>query len=410
MILRRNFHLSNTAKIYILALISFLVGTSQPIISGILDKMAEALGVSIGAAGQLITVFSLAYAIGTPILLVLTAKMERRKLLIYALFVFIVGNLLSVIVPGYGLFIIARIIMALSTGVAVVTILNIAAKIAPANKKASSIATVVMGFTASLIIGVPIGRFITSTYGWKFVFIGTAILVLLVIFIVLNTIPKMNGDASIPLTRQIAMFKKPKIALALSITFFLMTGYGILFTYLSPFLVKNVGMSDSLVSITLLVLGVASLFGSKLGGLSADKRGVIFTLKIGLLVNVTSLVVLSFLSHSIIAVFIILTVWSFSGWSSGATQQYNLATLSPESSDVLLGLNQSMMQFGFAAGAGFGGVIVGQISLSSITWFSAVSIVFASITAFGLSRFLNNKKVVNQDFAAQNQSWPNLES
>lgn len=410
MIWRRNFHLSNTAKIYILALISFLVGTSQPIISGILDKMAEALGVSIGAAGQLITVFSLAYAIGTPILLVLTAKMERRKLLIYALFAFIIGNLLSVIVPGYGFFIIARIIMALSTGVAVVTILNIAAKIAPANKKASSIATVVMGFTASLIIGVPIGRFITSTYGWKFVFIGTAILALLVIFIVLNTIPKMNGDASIPLTRQIAMFKKPKIALALSITFFLMTGYGILFTYLSPFLIKNVGMSDSLVSITLLVLGVASLFGSKLGGLSADKRGVIFTLKIGLLINLTSLVVLSFLSHSIIAVFVILTVWSFAGWSSGATQQYNLATLSPESSDVLLGLNQSMMQFGFAAGAGFGGIIVGQLSLSSITWFSALSIVFASIITFGLSRFLNNKKVVNQDFAAQKQAWTKLES
>jgi DHA1 family putative efflux transporter-like MFS transporter len=402
--------MSNTAKIYILALISFLVGTSQPIISGILDKMAEALGVSIGAAGQLITVFSLAYAIGTPILLVLTAKMERRKLLIYALFVFIVGNLLSVIVPGYGLFIIARIIMALSTGVAVVTILNIAAKIAPANKKASSIATVVMGFTASLIIGVPIGRFITSTYSWKFVFIGTAILVLLVIFIVLNTIPKMNGDAPIPLPRQIAMFKKPKIALALSITFFLMTGYGILFTYLSPFLVKNVSMSDSLVSITLLVLGVASLFGSKLGGLSADKRGVIFTLKIGLLVNLTSLVFLSFISHSIIAIFLILTVWSFTGWSSGATQQYNLATLSPESSDVLLGLNQSMMQFGFAAGAGIGGVIVGQISISSITWFSALCIVFAGITTFGLSRFLNNKKVVNQDIAAQRQSWPNLES
>jgi MFS transporter, DHA1 family, putative efflux transporter len=396
--------MSNIAKIYILALISFLVGTSQYIISGILDKMADALGVSIGAAGQLITVFSLAYAIGTPILMVLTTKMERRKLLIYTLFVFIVGNLLSVIVPGYGLFMIARIIMALSTGVAVVTVLSIAAKIAPANKKASSIATVVMGFTASLIIGVPIGRFITSTYGWKFVFIGIALLVLFVIFIVINTIPKMNGDASIPLTRQIAMFKKPKIALALSITFFLMTGYAIIFTYLSPFLVNTVGMSDHLLSVTFLVLGVASLFGSKLGGLSADKRGVIFTLKRGLLVNGTSLVVLSFISHSIIAVFIILTVWSFAGWSSGATQQYNLATISPESSDVLLGLNQSMMQLGFAFGAGLGGVIVGQISLTSITWFSALSVVFASITTLGLSRFLNNKKVVNQDFAAQKRA------
>ncbi|WP_429582507.1 MFS transporter [Priestia megaterium] len=396
--------MSNTAKIYILALISFLVGTSQYIISGILDKMADALGVSIGAAGQLITVFSLTYAIGTPILMVLTSKMERRKLLIYTLFVFIVGNLLSVIVPGYGLFMIARIIMALSTGVAVVTVLSIAAKIAPANKKASSIATVVMGFTASLIIGVPIGRFITSTYGWKFVFIGIALLVLFVIFIVINTIPKMNGDASIPLKRQIAMFKKPKIALALSITFFLMTGYAIIFTYLSPFLVNTVGMSDHLLSITFLVLGVASLFGSKLGGLSADKKGVIFTLKRGLLVNVTSLVVLLFISHSNIAVFIILTVWSFAAWSSGATQQYNLATISPESSDVLLGLNQSMMQLGFAFGAGLGGVIVGQISLSSITWFSALSVVFASITTFGFSRFLNNKKVVNQDFTAQKRA------
>lgn len=396
--------MSNTAKIYILALISFLVGTSQYIISGILDKMADALGVSIGAAGQLITVFSLTYAIGTPILMVLTSKMERRKLLIYTLFVFIVGNLLSVIVPGYGLFMIARIIMALSTGVAVVTVLSIAAKIAPANKKASSIATVVMGFTASLIIGVPIGRFITSTYGWKFVFIGIALLVLFVIFIVINTIPKMNGDASIPLKRQIAMFKKPKIALALSITFFLMTGYAIIFTYLSPFLVNTVGMSDHLLSITFLVLGVASLFGSKLGGLSADKKGVIFTLKRGLLVNLTSLVVLSFISHSNIAVFIILTVWSFAAWSSGATQQYNLATISPESSDVLLGLNQSMMQLGFAFGAGLGGVIVGQISLSSITWFSALSVVFASITTFGFSRFLNNKKVVNQDFTAQKRA------
>ncbi|WP_088044712.1 MFS transporter [Bacillus sp. EAC] len=396
--------MSNSAKIYILSLISFLVGTSQYNISGNLDKMADVLGVSIGAAGQLITVFSLAYAIGTPILMVLTAKMERRKLLIYMLFVFIIGNILSVIVPSYGLFMIARIIMALSTGVVIVTVLSIAAKIAPANKKASSIATVVMGFTASLIIGVPIGRFITSTYGWKFVFIGIALLVLLVILIVLNTIPKMSGDASIPLTKQIAMFKKPKISLALSTTFFLMTGYGFIFTYLSPFLVNTVGMNDHLLSITLLVLGVASLFGSKLGGLSADKKGVIFTLKRGLIVNLTSLVVLSFVTHSIIAVFIILTVWSFAGWSLGATQQYNLATISPESSDVLLGLNQSMMQLGFAVGAGLGGVIVGQISLSSITWFGALSVVFASITTFGLSRYFNNKMVVDQEFVAQKRA------
>ena len=63
--------MSNAWKIYMLAIISFLVGTSEFIIAGILDKVAADVGVSVSAAGQLITVFSLAYAFGTPILMAL---------------------------------------------------------------------------------------------------------------------------------------------------------------------------------------------------------------------------------------------------------------------------------------------------------------------------------------------------
>lgn len=397
--------MSNTGKIYILAMISFLVGTSQYVISGILDKMADALGISIEAAGQLITVYSLAYAIGTPILMTLSAKIERRKLLIYSLSIFIIGNLLAVIVPGYGFFLVARIIMALSTGVSVVTVLNLATNISPVDKKASSIATVVMGFTASLIIGVPIGRFITSAYGWKFVFLGVALCVLIAIIVILNTIPRMKGDNPIPIKKQIGMLKQPKIALGLSITFFLMGGYGIVFTYLSPYLISTVGMSDHILSIALLVLGIASLIGSRFGGFSADKWGISFTLKRGLLLNILSLILLSFVSSSLIAVFIILTIWSFAGWSSGATQQFNLATISPESSDILLGLNQSMMQLGFAVGAGIGGVVVGQLSITSITWFGAIGVAFALVMTFGLSRYLSHEKGLEQSsFEVQKQA------
>ncbi|MDH5164413.1 MFS transporter, partial [Heyndrickxia oleronia] len=80
--------MKNIWKVYVLALISFLVGTSNYIVSGILDRIAETLGTSVAAAGQLITVYSLAYAIGTPILMALTAKMDRRKLLLYSLGLF----------------------------------------------------------------------------------------------------------------------------------------------------------------------------------------------------------------------------------------------------------------------------------------------------------------------------------
>ncbi|XMB25544.1 hypothetical protein PaeBR_16985 [Paenibacillus sp. BR2-3] len=77
--------MSNTWKIYMLTLISFLVGTSQFVISGILDEVAASVGVSLSAAGQLITVFALATAMGTPVVMAVTAKMGRRKQLLLAL-------------------------------------------------------------------------------------------------------------------------------------------------------------------------------------------------------------------------------------------------------------------------------------------------------------------------------------
>ncbi|MGR9527567.1 hypothetical protein ACSS31_28260 (plasmid) [Priestia megaterium] len=58
--------MSNIWKIYLLAAISFLNGTSEYVIAGILDRIAEANNISVSSAGQLITVFSIAFGAGTP--------------------------------------------------------------------------------------------------------------------------------------------------------------------------------------------------------------------------------------------------------------------------------------------------------------------------------------------------------
>jgi DHA1 family putative efflux transporter-like MFS transporter len=150
--------MSSTLKIYTLAVLSFLVGTSEYIIAGILDKIAESTGVTLVTAGQLITIFSLSYAFGTPIVMALTARMERRKLLLYALTLFVISNVLAYILPGYELLIASRILMGISAGVTIVASLTIATKVALPGKQGSAIAAVLMGFTASLILGVPIGE------------------------------------------------------------------------------------------------------------------------------------------------------------------------------------------------------------------------------------------------------------
>ncbi len=373
-------------KVYVLAIVTFLVGTSEYIVSGILDRLSDSFGVTLATAGQLITIFSLVYGICTPVLMALTARVDRRRLIVGALGLFVLSNILAYVLPGYGLFVAARIFMALGAGIVVVTALNIAAKISPEGRRAGAIATVVMGFTASLIVGVPLGRFMADAFGWKSVFIGIAALGLIAMAVIQRSVPKLEGDAPIPLAKQLALLRKPKVALGLSITFFWLGGYSIAYTYLSPYLVNVSGIKDAHVSGVLLAFGLASLIGSKTGGFVTDRWGVRPALLGGMVLHVVMLLALSLLTNSTIGVIGALVLWSISAWSTGPTQQYHLTTIEPEASGVMLGLNQSMMQLSMAAGAALGGAAVDRISLESITWLGAGGVAVAIAAALFLFR------------------------
>ncbi|KRF43588.1 MFS transporter [Paenibacillus sp. Soil787] len=383
-------------KIYMLAAVSFLVGTSEFIIAGILDKVAEDIGVSVSAAGQLITVFSLAYAFGTPILMAVTARLERRKLLLYSLGLFVIGNGIAFILPGYESLIGSRIILALSTGVFVVTAMTVASKMAPPEKQGSAIATLVMGFSTSLIIGVPLGRVVASAYDWKTIFGGIGALGLFAMLVIAFTIPQTDGEEPVPLRKQLALLKERKIVLALSVTFFWIGGYSIAYTYISPFLLTVTGLSEKWVSIGLFAFGIASLIGSKLGGYSTDKWGFPRTLVGGMLLHAAALILLSLAALSPALVFPLLMLWAFSAWSSGPTQQVHLITLAPEASGIMLSLNMSVVQLAMAAGAGIGGIVIEQASLPAISWIGAAGVTIAAGTAaasLGLSRSHSRRKL-----------------
>jgi DHA1 family putative efflux transporter-like MFS transporter len=390
--------MTNSWKIYMLAVVSFLVGTSEFIIAGILDIIANDFGVSVAAAGQLITVFSIASAFGTPILMMMTARIERRKLMLIALGVFFIGNLIAVLTPGFISLMGSRVIMALSTGIFVVVALTVAAKLAQPGKQGSAIATLVMGFSTSLIVGVPLGRVVAAAYDWKLIFAGIGILALLAMFAIFRTIPRSEGEEPVPIRQQLALLKDPKIASALSITFFWIFGYAIVYTYISPFLLTITEMSERAVSIGLFAFGIASLIGSKLGGYSTDKFGIPRTLIGGMVLHSAALLLLTVFSHSAAFVFPLLMLWAFSAWSSGPTQQYYLITLSPEASGIMLSLNSSVFQFAMATGAGLGGVIVENVSLSSVSWLGAAGVAVAAAVAavsFGLSR--NRSRVYSEE-------------
>ncbi|MBU5213906.1 MFS transporter [Heyndrickxia oleronia] len=391
----------NSWKIYILAIVSFLVGTSEFVIAGILDVVASDVGVTVAAAGQLITVYSLSYAIGTPILIAFTAKMDRRKLMLAALALFIAGNLVTISTTGFAMLVGARIILALGTGVFMVVALTVAAKIAQLGKQGSAIATVLIGFNLALILGVPLGRVIAGSYDWKIIFTGIGVLSLIAIFVLLLAIPKFEGETPIPIREQLSIFKTPRISVALSIGFFWILGYTIIYTYISPFLITITGMSDRMVSIGLFAFGIASLLGSQIGGYGADKWGIPRTMIGGLLLHSGILLLITAFSHSVMFVMPLLMFWAFFAWSTGPVQQVYLIGMAPEASGIILSLNTSIIQLGMAVGAVIGGMAVENISLQSVGWIGAIGVAIGLIPAlvtFSMrSRSINGEQKLAKD-------------
>ena len=286
----------HTWKIYILTFITFLLGTSQFVIVGMLDQIADSVGVPVSTAGQLITVFALANAIGTPVVMAATAKMEPRKRLLLALAIMLLGIVMTVTLPSFGFLMLSRAVLGVGNGVFVATAYSLAPKLAPAGREVRAMSNIALGFSASLVFGVPIGRVIATTYDWQVIFWGIGFFTLLGILAVQRTIPTMEGEEPIPLSKQLALLKEPRIAAALGVTFFMFIGYSVVNTYISPFLTSVVRMSGGGVSVVLFALGIASLIGSKLGGIVADRIGTTHTLIGGMGIQAISLTLLSAVS------------------------------------------------------------------------------------------------------------------
>src|SRR5260221_10643786 len=99
-------------RILILALGTFAIGTDSFVIAGVLPDVARSLHISLTLAGSLITLFSLVYAFGAPVLATMLGHVERRRLLLGALGMFVIANVLAAIWTRYLMLSIARIIAA----------------------------------------------------------------------------------------------------------------------------------------------------------------------------------------------------------------------------------------------------------------------------------------------------------
>src|ERR1700729_3603541 len=153
-----------------LAISAFAIGTTEFVIMGLLPEVAHDLGVSIPAAGLLVSGYALGVAVGAPLLADLTARLPRKTALLSLMGLFIVGNALCALSPGYTVLMVARVITAFCHGAFFGIGAVVAAQLVPAEQRARAIALMFTGLTLANVLGVPFGTFLGHVAGWRSTF------------------------------------------------------------------------------------------------------------------------------------------------------------------------------------------------------------------------------------------------
>ncbi len=377
---------------------AFGIGTTEFVLMGLLQQVADDLQVSIAAAGLLISGYAVGVAIGAPVLTLASRRLPRKTVLLALMAIFTLGNLACALAPSYGWLMAARIVTALAHGTFFGVGAVVATGLVAPERRASAIAIMFTGLTAATILGVPAGAWLGLHHGWRASFWAVALIGVLAFAVLAVFVPRTKRDGALPPLRdELAVLARPQVLLGLAMTVIGYAGVFAVFTYVQPLLNRLTGFSDGAVSAVLLLFGGGMAIGNLLGGRLADRgvmRAVLWTLSVLALVLAT----LQFAIGSAVPAIVFFVVLGVASFATVAPLQMRvLEKASGAGQNLASSLNIAAFNLGNAIGAWVGGVTIEHgPGLASLGW------VAAAITLVGLgialwSRALDGREPATPD-------------
>jgi MFS transporter, DHA1 family, inner membrane transport protein len=410
---------------------AFAMGADEFIVAGVVQEIAADLKVTLGAVGLFESAYAIGVAIGAPLFTAIGSRVSRQRMLLVTAMVFLVGNLVSALGPGYNVIMAGRIISAMAHGAFLGIAAVFAADLVAPQAKGRAIATVFAGLTASTVLGAPIGAAVGRALGWRATFWSLVLMgavTLIGLFVLLprrrqeahteaahiphsgqhldehavhadvphvqpidshaahggahqaindadlggldaHALAHMGGAGqAAPLSQQIRALGRPSVWLSLLIT---LLGYGGVFTsyvYLAPQLTEVAGFNSVWVTPLFLLFGIGLFAGNTLGGRLADKHGMAAVAgTVGALTLV--LFLMTFAIQSQITAVLGLLIYGTAAFAVVAPLQLRVMSEAGDAPDIASAANISAFTLGSALGIWLGGTAIDSgLGLASVNW------------------------------------------
>ncbi len=354
----------------VLAVAAFVFNTTEFVPVALLSDIGASFAMSPAQTGLMITIYAWVVALTSLPLMLLTQRVERRRLLIILFVVFVFSHVLSSMATSFNMLLWGRIGIALAHAVFWSITATLAIRVAPEGKKAQALGLLATGTALATVLGLPIGRMIGQWLGWRMTFLGIGLVALLALVGVIKYLPLLPSRHAGSLNSIPLLLRRPALLGVLALTVIMVTAHFTAYSYIEPFVQTVAGQTQNFTTLLLLVFGGAGILGSVVFSRYSSRYQTRF-LSTAILVVTACLALLLWSSGKPSGLISLSAIWGMAFMCIGLGLQVKVIDLSPDAADLAMSIYSGIFNIGIGAGALLGNQAITHLGMSQIGYAGA---------------------------------------
>ncbi|MFB7595863.1 MFS transporter [Streptomyces sp. NPDC056160] len=372
--------------VWAIALGIFSLMTSELLPVGLLTPVGSELHVSDGTAGLMVTVPGLVAAVSAPLITVTAGRLDRRLVLCVLIGLVGAANLASAFAPHFATVLAARFLVGVSVGGFWAIAGGLAVRLVPEKQVPRAMAVIFGGVSTASVVGVPAGTLAGELSGWRTAFAAVGVLGLVALACKLWLVPPLPATQTIRLAELPGLFRENAgVRIGVAVTFLLITGQFVAYTFVRPILQDISGVDPELISTLLLGYGVAGIVGNTVAS-SWAARDVRRTLLVIAVALTATMALFPLIGTSPAGCIGLLVVWGLAYGGVSVSLQTWMMKAAPQASEAASSLFVAAFNLSIALGALVGGLAVDALATTSVLWVGGALVLLTALTAWSARR------------------------